>query len=243
MFGRNGEAPRARSSRRARPPTASTVARGGGPHRGHLPHAGAAAVGRLDRQRVRAVADARRRPTCRRSTRRSHRSRTRPTSAEFWPYLRDADTLARPVGRARHPRPRAPHRRPGEGRRARATSPTSPRTTTDDAAARGEDRRHPGARPRGRRSDGRRRAAGRRLGLHVRPDRGGRAAGAGAGAQGRHTPTCGTSTRCRGTSAKCWRVTESVLVPEMNLGQLSLLLRGPLPRGREELHEGLRSAV
>ena len=34
------------------------------------------------------------------------------------------------LGRAGHPGPGAPHRRPGEGRRARAASPTSPTTTT-----------------------------------------------------------------------------------------------------------------
>ena len=38
--------------------------------------------------------------------------------------------------------------------------------------------------------------------------------------------TCATSTRCRPTSATCCAATGTVLVPEMNLGQLALLLRG-----------------
>ena len=39
------------------------------------------------------------------------------------------------------------------------------------------------------------------------------------------TPTCATSTRSRPTSARCSRRYDKVLVPEMNLGQLDLLLR------------------
>ena len=39
------------------------------------------------------------------------------------------------------------------------------------------------------------------------------------------TRTSCTSTRSRGTSARCSRGTERVLVPEMNLGQLSRLVR------------------
>ena len=75
----------------------------GGPDRGHLPHPGDAALRRHARQRLRAVAD----PVGRRAAgdRPAVRDRTpttppptRPatTQSEFWPYLRDDATLARP---------------------------------------------------------------------------------------------------------------------------------------------------
>ena len=49
---------------------------------------------------------------------------------EFWPYLRDPETLARPLGRPGHARPDAPHRRHREGGRHAATSPTTRPTTS-----------------------------------------------------------------------------------------------------------------
>ena len=75
----------------------------GGPDRGHLPHPGDAALRRLPRQRLRAVADPRgRRPAGHRPGLR-HRAqprrswpRTATETEEFWPYLRDEETLARP---------------------------------------------------------------------------------------------------------------------------------------------------
>ena len=51
-------------------------------------------------------------------------------TAVFWPYVRDPETLARPWAPPGHARARAPHRRPGEGGRHRATSPTTPSTTS-----------------------------------------------------------------------------------------------------------------
>ena len=102
MFGRNGESPV--------PIVAPAVARRllrrrprGRPDRGHLPHPRDAALRRHARQRLRAVAD----PRARRAARdRPRASRPRPTtprptrpgttSGEFWPYLRDEETLARP---------------------------------------------------------------------------------------------------------------------------------------------------
>ena len=48
----------------------------------------------------------------------------------FWPYLRDPETLARPWALPGTAGPRAPHRRPGEGRRQRATCPTTASTTS-----------------------------------------------------------------------------------------------------------------
>ena len=82
---------------------------------------------------------------------------------------------ARPsVGRPRHAGAGAPDRRPGEGRRPRLDllRPRQPRP--HDPAARGQDRRDRGAGRRGRRPDGRRRAARARLGLDLRADRRGR---------------------------------------------------------------------
>ena len=96
----------------------------------------------------------------------------------FQPYERDPETLARPLGQARHARPRAPHRRPGEGLRhgQRLLRPRKP-SAHDQRAAR-EDRPHRGRYPR---ADGRsgahaRPARGGRLGLHLRADQPGRRA-------------------------------------------------------------------
>ena len=71
---------------------------------------------------------------------------------EFWPYLRDPETLARPWAIPGTPGPDAPRRRPREGRRHRQRQlrPREPRQ--DDAHPRREDRRHrqrhPARRPR-----------------------------------------------------------------------------------------------
>ena len=77
--------------------------RRGHPDRGHLPHPGDAALRRHARQRLRAVADPRHRRPARRSTRRSrpapnHEGLDKAGNAteDFWPYLRDEETLARP---------------------------------------------------------------------------------------------------------------------------------------------------
>ena len=128
-------------------------------------------------------------------------------SGEFWPYLRDDDTLARPW--AMPGTPGLEHRIGGlekaDGRgvdllRARQPRPHGP-------AARGEDRRHPGARRRGRRPRRRRHAARRRAGAR-RTARSARARGACGRWATRSPPrTCATSTLCRRTSARCWRVT------------------------------------
>ena len=159
------------------------------------------------------------------STRRSPRRPNSPDGAEFWPYLRDDDTLARPWADPRHAGARAPHRRPGEGRRPRLDllRPRQPRP--HDPAARGQDRRDHGAGRRGRRPDGRRRAARARLGLDLRADRRGSPPRPQARPLRSRPRTCATSTRCRPTSARSSRRYRRVLVPEMNLGQLALLLR------------------
>ena len=114
-------------------------------HRRQVPHAGDPALRRLPGQRGRAVAAARRRRPARRSTRTSPPSPTTPRTTgppAFWPYVRDEETLARPWAAARGPRPRAPHRRPGEGRRLgqRLLRPGQPRA--DGPPAGGQGRRH-----------------------------------------------------------------------------------------------------
>ena len=109
----------------------------GGPDRGHLPHAGDAAVRRLPRQRLRAVADPRRRRAARDrpdfATEPNHSGDGRRRAAEFRPYLRDPETLARPwavPGTAG-----LEHRIGGlEKADGTATSPTTRPTTTSWSA-------------------------------------------------------------------------------------------------------------
>ena len=76
---------------------------GGGPDRDHLPHPGVPAVRRVPGQRLRAVADPERRlaagPAGGVRHRTNHVVPTKdgePAKADFWPYLRDPVTLARP---------------------------------------------------------------------------------------------------------------------------------------------------
>ena len=93
LFGRNGESPvpvvAARDAVRL-------LRRGdrGVPHRAQVPHARVPALGRVPRERLRAVAPARRRVAARHLDDRSRPSRTPATT--FLPYLRDEETLARP---------------------------------------------------------------------------------------------------------------------------------------------------
>ena len=211
MFGRNGESPVPIVA----PQLPGRLLRRrdrGGADRHDLPHAGAAALRRLPRQRLRAVAHPGRSPTC-------------PTCAvEFAtePNARDADGQAglpplpaRPgdpgpaVGRPRHAGPRAPDRRHREGRRHRRhlLRPRQPRP--HGPAAPGQGRRHrrrpsptsrsttrpatptcscsAGARPTAR--------SPRRPGWSATPAR--RSPG----------PTCATSTRSRPTPARCCAAT------------------------------------
>ena len=179
---------RSRSSRRRRPSHCFEAAIEAVRIALTLPDAGLPALRRLPRQRLGAVAAPRRRLPARHRRPSSPSSRT-TTDAEgepvFWPYLRDPETLARPWARARHARPRAPHRRPREGRTAPATSPTTRPTTRQMVqAARRQDRRHREGHParRGRRPGRRREGARARLGLDLRRDHRRRAAGRERGA-------------------------------------------------------------
>ncbi len=120
MFGRNGEAPVPVIA----PPLPRRLLRlrdGGGADRDHLPHPGAAAVRRLPRERVGAVAGAppggpaRTRGGVRHHPQRRHRRRP----AGLPPLRPRPDHAGPPVGGARHARSRASHRRDREGRRDR----------------------------------------------------------------------------------------------------------------------------
>ena len=105
----------------------------GRPHRPQVPHAGDPAVRRLPRQRLRAVAAARRRRRCPTSrcafaTEHNHINADGTDGVLAVPARpRDAGP---PVGDPGHARPDAPHRRHREGRRLAATSATRPTTTS-----------------------------------------------------------------------------------------------------------------
>ena len=145
----------------------------------------------------------------------------------FWPYLRDPDTLARAW--ALPGTPGLMHRIGGlekeDGSGNISYDPDNHERMVHLRAAKvaGIADDIPERRGRGRRR--RRRAARRRLGLDVGRDRRRRRTGSAPGAGGSPAPTSPTSTRSRGTSARCCARYPKVLVPEMNLGQLSRLLR------------------
>ena len=116
-------------------------------------------------------------------------------------------------------------------RTAPATSRTvSGQTRPDGPAAAGQDRRHRGARPAGRRPDRRRRTAHPRLGRSFGPIeaccRVRRRGIEVAQAQLRHLNPLPANL------GDILRRYPTVVLPEMNLGQLALLLRGGVPGGR-----------
>ena len=203
----------------------------GRPHRGHLPHAGDPALGRVPRERLGALADPRRRRAAHASTLRSPRRRTTSTPTAPSRSGRTCATTRRSRGRGRRRGcPGLEHRiggleksdgpglgllRRGEPRArwrgcattaSRRIADTIPDVVVDDPTA-------------GRRD------ARRRLGLDRRRDRrGGRARCARAVSTSPARTSC-TSTRSRRTSASVLARYERVLVPELNLGQLARLLR------------------
>ncbi len=146
----------------------------------------------------------------------------------FWPYLRDPDTLARHVGPARHPGADAPHRWAREGGRLRQRQlrPRQPRAHGHSSGAKvagiAGDKcptwrsRATSTTPSCSCSAGARRGA---------PSTAPSTACAATGRKVARAPTSGTSTRSRATSARCSPATREVLVPEMNLGQLSRMVR------------------
>ena len=123
MFGRHGESPMpivAASS----PADCFAVALEGGAHRGPLPHAGDRALRHVPVELVGAVEGPRRRRPAR------DRSGLRGRQRRRVPAVLPRRTPRAAVGRPGHARARPPRSGDSSGRTARATSATSPRTTS-----------------------------------------------------------------------------------------------------------------
>ena len=225
----------------------------GDPDRGHLPHPGDAALRRHARQRLRAVADPRARRAARRSTRPSRPSpTTRPSTRTATTSASSGPTCAtrRPwPGRGRSPaRPGLEHRigglEKGDGHGNISYDPANHDFMVRTRAGQGGPDRRVAAAARGRRPrPARREGAGARLGLDVRPDRRRRT----PGPQGRLPRRPGAPAPPQpvpqATSARSSTRYDKVLVPEMNLGQLALLLRAQVPRRRRRLQPRARPAA
>jgi 2-oxoglutarate/2-oxoacid ferredoxin oxidoreductase subunit alpha len=227
MYGRHGESPlpivAAYSPRTASTPPSRR------PHRPEVPHAGDPAVRRLPRQRRRAVAlpDVATLPDI------SGPFATEPNHTdadgrpEFWPYLRDPETLAR-RGRCRAPRA-SMHRIGGiekeDGSGNISYDPANHERMVHLRAAKVAgiaDDIPPVEVDRRRR---RRRPPRARVGLHLGRDRRAVDRAGPRAREGRPGPPHPPQPVPRRTSARCCGATRRVLVPEMNLGQLSRLLR------------------
>ena len=111
MCGRNGECPLPVVAARS-PADCFDVVPGGLADRHPLHDAGDRAQRRLHRQRLRAVADSRRRRSLA-PIEVKHPGAHGRTATRFMPYARD-ERLARPWAIAGHAGPDAPHRRPGK---------------------------------------------------------------------------------------------------------------------------------
>ena len=235
LFGRNGESPV--------PVVAALLAVGllrrgdrGGAHRAQVPHAGVPALGRVPRERLRAVAPARRRRRC--PTSRSTFA-TEP-NFEATSSCRTCATSRRSRGRGRCRARRASSIAIGGLEKADRTGNISYDPENHDLMTRLRAQKVAGIAgdipelevdDPGRRRDG----ARARLGRHVRPDRGRLP----PRARGRHarsrTRTCAISIRSRATRARCCAATTRCSIPEMNLGQLLKLVRARVPRRRGRL--------
>ncbi len=168
----------------------------GRPDRAEVPHAGVPALRRLPGQRLRAVADP------------GHRGPARPAGRvrdhdQPHPRRRQRGVLAVParpgdagpaVGGAGHGRSRAPHRRHREGRRVgqHLLRPDQPRPHGPHPAGQGRRHRARHRAARGGRPERRGPGARARLGLDVRPDRGGLSTGAQRAGWRWRRLTCGT---------------------------------------------------
>ena len=130
-----------------------------------------------------------------------------------------------PLGDPRHAGPGAPHRRPGKGgrHRQRQLRPGQPRAHGPDAGAENRQHRQRDSRAGGERPE-RRRPAGDRLGRHVRLHRHRRAARQRKGRKVAHAHLRYLNPMPRNTGDVLKRY-KKVLVPELNGGQLSVLLR------------------
>ena len=162
---------------------------------------------------------------------------------DFWPYLRDEATLARPWAVPGTP---GLEHRIGGLEKADGTGNISYDPDNHDRMVNlpggqgGRDRRRhraPGGRPPGRVA-----AAGAGLGLDLRADRGGGAAGPGPGAR----VSVAHLRHLNPFPANLGEVLagyDQVLIPEMNLGQLRLLVALPVPGRRRRLQQGPGAAV
>ena len=248
MYGRHGESPLPIVAAQQPEPLLRGRHRGG-PHRAQVPHAGDPAVRRLPRQRLRAVAAARRRRRCPTSP---STFATEPNhtdadgNATFWPYLRDPDTLARPWARAGHARA-SMHRIGGiekeDGSGNISYDPANHERMVRLRAAKiaGIADDIPPVEVAGDVDDAELLVA--RLGLDVGRHRRRRRAGCGRGAARSPTPTSPTSTRSRPNLGDVLRRYPTVLVPEMNLGQLSQLVRAEFLVDAQLDHQGPGHAV
>ena len=128
-----------------------------------------------------------------------------PGDEPFEPYRRDPADARPALGDPGHARPRAPDRRPREGRRhgRDLVRPRQPRPHGQAARPEGGGHRRGHPRARGRRSRRRGRAARRRLGVDVRADRRRDPPRPQARRPASRTPTSTTSTRSRATRARC----------------------------------------
>ena len=180
-----------------------------------------------------------------------HVARRRPnaetTTAQPFlpPYLRDPDTLARPWAIPGTP---GLEHRIGGIEKADGTGDISYDPANHDLMVRLRQAKVDGIAAsipptRGRRPDRRRRRAGAGLGLDVRPDRRGHPPGPRRGRQGRPGPPASPQPvpgqHRRGARA----LSAKVLVPEMNLGQLALLLRAKYLVDAIGYNQGPRPAV
>ena len=172
---------RCRSSRRSSPADCFDAAIEAARIAIDVPHAGHPALRRLPGQRLRAVAAARRRRPARPAASSSPPRPTAPDGRGLLPVPARPGDAGASVGRARHARARAPHRRHREGRRHRqhllrpgqprphGPDPRRPRSTASPTRIPPLEVDDP---------SGERPGAGARLGLDLRPDRGGVPAGA-----------------------------------------------------------------
>ena len=146
-------------------------------------------------------------------------------TAVFWPYVRDETTLARPWAPPGHARPRAPHRRPREGGRLRQRLLRRRQPRADDPPAGRQGRRHRPGHPAAR---GRRRRRRDVLVLGWGSTFGAIAAGVrrvrarGQKVAQAHLVHLNPFPANFGDVLGRYR---RVLVPEINLGQLSRLIR------------------
>ena len=121
LYGRHGESPLPVVAA-CTPSDCFDAGHRGGPHRGHPPHAGDPAHRHLPGQLLRALAAARRGQRCPTI---DPDFATEPNDDGFMPYVRD-EQAGPALGGAGHAGAAPSHRRPREGGRHAATSPTTP---------------------------------------------------------------------------------------------------------------------